>query len=76
MKIKKMTDEECLKTFLEFLSERVTINTGFVRDPESGNVTHQVIQITCGEFTTVSQPTPLEVVLRPATGTEQGATVN
>lgn len=75
-KIKNMTDEECLTTFLEFLENRITFNTGFVRDPDTGNLTHQVVQITCGEMATISQPEPLEVILRPATGEEIGATVN
>lgn len=76
MKIKKMTDEECIQKFLEFLEDRVTINTGFVRDPETGNLTHQVIQVSCGDLVSLSQPQPLEVILRPATGEETGATVN
>lgn len=71
-----MTDEECLTKFIEFLDERIEINTGFVRDPETGNITHQVVQISCGDFVTVSQPEPLEMVLRPATAAEIGATVN
>ena len=76
MKIKKMTDEECLNKFLEFLNERITLNTGFVRDPDSGNITHQVVQISCGDYVTVSQPEPLDIPLRVATGEEIGATVN
>lgn len=74
--IKNMTDEECLTTFLQFLDERITLNTGFVREPETGNITHQIVQVECGELVTVSQPEPLEVILRPATGEEIGATVN
>lgn len=76
MKLKKMTDEECLQKFLEFLEDRVTIDTGFISDPETGNLTHQVIQVSCGDFASLSQPQPLEVVLRPATGAEMGVTVN
>lgn len=76
MKIKKMNDEECIQKFLEFLDERVTINTAFVRDPETGNLTHQIIQVSCGDLVSLSQPQPLEVILRPATGEETGATVN
>lgn len=76
MKIKKMTDEECIQKFLEFLDERITINTAFVRDPETGNLTHQIIQVSCGDLVSLSQPQPLEVILRPATGEETGATVN
>ena len=76
MKIKKMTDEECIQKFLEFLEDRVTINTGFVRDPETGNLTHQVIQVSCGEFVSVSQPEPIDIVLQPAPAAEQGRTIN
>jgi len=76
LNIETMNDEECLKAFLGFLKERVGINTGFVRDPDTGNITHQVVQLTCGEYTSISEPEPLEVVLRPATGEEVGATIN
>lgn len=76
MKIKKMTDEECIQKFLEFLDERITINTAFVLDQETGNLTHQVVQVSCGDLVSLSQPQPLEVILRPATGEETGATVN
>jgi hypothetical protein len=76
LKIKKMTDEECIQKFLEFLDERITINTAFVRDQETGNLTHQVVQVSCGDLVSLSQPQPLEVILRPATGEETGATVN
>lgn len=76
MKIKKMNDEECIQKFLEFLDERITINTAFVRDQETGNLTHQVVQVSCGDLVSLSQPQPLEVILRPATGEETGATVN
>ena len=70
-----MTDEECLEKFIEFLTDRVTINTKFVLD-ENDNITHQFLVITCGDFVTVSEPQPLEVILRPAAALEVGATVN
>ena len=72
-----MTDEECLSKFLEFLEERVELSTGFVTDEKTGNLTHQVVHITCGDYVSVSQPEPLEVILRPAGGTEiEGAVIN
>ena len=76
MKIKKMTDEKCLEIFLELLNDRISIETGFIKDEANDNITHQVLQITCGEYVTLSQPEQLGVVLRPATGAEIGATVN
>lgn len=76
MKIKNMTDEKCLTKFLEFLEQRIELNTGFVTDPETGNITHQVVQVSCGKMVSMSQPEPLAVILRPATGEEIGATVN
>jgi len=76
MKISKMNDEECLTKFLEFLEERVSINTGFIRDPDTGNITHQVLQVSCGDYLSVSQPQPLENVLRLANAEEVGATLN
>lgn len=76
MKIKKMNDEECLKTFIDMLETRVAMNTAFVRDEETGNITHQVVQLVCGEFSSFTQPQPLANPLRLATAEEQGATVN
>lgn len=76
MKIKKMNDEECLGKFLEFLETRVSINTGFVRDEETGNITHQIVEVRCGEYVSVSQPQPLEVALRVADADELGVTLN
>lgn len=76
MKLKKMNDEECLTKFLEFLNERVQLNTNFVQDPDTGLLTHQLIQITCGEFVTVSQPEPLEYPLRLATAEDFGLRLN
>jgi hypothetical protein len=75
MKIKKMNDEECLNKFVEFLQERVGIDTIFVAD-DRGNGTHQILKITCGEFVTYSNPEPLAVPVRPATAEELGETVN
>lgn len=75
MKINKMTDEECLTKFLKFLEGRVAVDTVFVQD-DNGNLTHQILKITCGEYATVSQPEELAVPLRPATADELGATVN
>lgn len=76
MKIKKMTDEECLEKFLELLENRIEITTGFIRDPVTGNITHQVIQVKCGELVSVSQPEQLDVILRVATAAEQDQLVN
>ena len=76
MKIHKMDDKQCLETFLEFLKERVTLESFFVTDEVTGNITHQGVKLSCGELCTVSQPEPLEIILRPATGAEQGAVVN
>ena len=71
-----MNDEQCLSKFLEFLETRVGIETNFIMEPDTDNITHQILRITCGEFTSVSQPEPLSAVLRLATGEEQGAVVN
>ena len=70
-----MSDEECLQTIIQFLEDRVSINTGFVANDE-GILTHQVLQITCGEYHTVSQPQPLDMPLVFATGEQQGVTIN
>lgn len=73
--IKEMTDEQCLSTVLQFLDDRVSVSTGLLKDEDTGNVTHQVVRIECGDFVTVSQPQPLETPLRVAGAAEIGATV-
>lgn len=73
--IKEMTDENCLNAAIQLLEQRVSINTGFIPNDE-GTFTHQVLQISCGEYVTVSQPQPLEFPLRFASAEEQGATIN
>lgn len=75
MKIKKLTDKECLDTFIDLLTNRITLDTGFVED-DKGNLTHQVVQVSCGEFVSNSQPEELRVPLRPSTGVELGAAVH
>lgn len=74
--ISKLSDEECLTKFIEFLEDRVNVTTLFVRDEETGNLTHQVIQIRCGDFVSVSNPEPMEYALRLATAEEQGMSLN
>lgn len=76
LKIKKMSDEECLSKFIEMLEKRITINTGFVKDPDTEILTHQVLKISCGEYVTISEPEPLDVPLKLATAQEQGVTIN
>ena len=76
MKLKKMTDEQALAKFIEFLETRVSITTGFAKTKQDGNLTHQFLQIRCGDLEVVSQPEELDVPLRMVTATESGATVN
>lgn len=66
--ITQLTDEECLKLVLSLLSDRVRIDTVFVRDPDTGFLTHQVISFVCGELITESNPNPMLVPLVPAEG--------
>jgi hypothetical protein len=76
-KIEKMTDEECLEMFLHFLETRINITTHFAQlDEKDENITHQIMEVSCGDYVSTSQPEPLSVVLRMATGAEQGATIN
>jgi hypothetical protein len=78
MKIEKMSDEKVLEKFIELLETRVSITTGFAKndDDNDANFTHQFLTITCGDKVLVSNPEPLDVPLRAATGAELGATVN
>ena len=76
MKIEKMTDEQALAKFIEFLDKRVSITTGFAQTEQDGNLTHQFIKMKCGELEVVSQPELLDVPLRVATAQESGVTLN
>jgi hypothetical protein len=76
MKIKKMTDRQCLDTVAELMDTRVGITTLFVQDKETDLLTHQILNIQCGEENLVSNPQKLEVPLRVATAEEMGVTVN
>lgn len=75
MKLHKMNDEECLTKFLEFLSERVSLSSSFLID-DNDNITHQVLNIKCGEYVSVSEPEQLSIPMRLTTAAEQGATIN
>lgn len=70
-----MSDRECLDKFLEMLGERVGITTSFITS-DDGNLTHQILQIRCGDLVSVSEPQPLQYPLRLATAEEQGFTLN
>lgn len=74
MKIKKMTDAQCLATFSELLATRVRLGTAYVSDPETGVLTHQMLLITCGDQKLQSAPEALIVPLMPVVPKE--ATVN
>ena len=76
MKISKMTDQQALDKFLEFLGTRISITTAFVNPKDDGILTHQFLRIRCGELDVVSAPEALEVPLKIVTAQELGATVN
>lgn len=73
--IKDMSDEDVLALFLEILSTRVGIETAFVPDEDTGDITHQIMQVSCGNYASYSQPEQLGVVLRPVEGARQGVTI-
>lgn len=75
MKLHKMNDEECIAKFLEFLNERISLSSSFLID-DKDNITHQVLNIQCGEYVSVSEPEQLSIPMRLATAEEQGATIN
>ena len=76
MKITKMSDEQALAKFIEFLETRISITTGFGQHDKTGNLTSQFLKIKCGDLEVMSQPELLTVPLRVATGQELGVTVN
>ena len=75
-KISKMSDEECLKRFIEFLETRISITTGFIPDEDTGVLTRQFLKITCGDHASFSQPELLPVPLVPASADEVGESLN
>ena len=76
MKISKMNDKECIDKFTEMLEERVSVTTSFLQNKESGILTHQILQIECGEEQRASQPQLLANPLRIADAEDLGETVN
>lgn len=76
MNVKELTDTECLNAFIELLETRITFDFEYVVDEATGNLTHKVMIVNCGEMETVSDPVPLPTLLRPATPTEAGVLLN
>ena len=64
--VSEWTDEQCLGVFLNLLKDRVEIGTGFLVTEPSNFITHQVIEIKCGELTTSSGAEALEIPLQLA----------
>lgn len=75
MKLSKMSDEQALAKFIEFLETRVSVTTGFGQN-EDGILTSQFLAIRCGELEVISQPEMLQIPLRVATAEELKETVN
>ena len=61
----EMSDQEILD-FLRalFKDGRVFISSGFVVDPDTDMVTHEILNMTCGELTTSSDPILLPIRLK------------
>ena len=76
MKIKNMTDKQCIETVAELMDTRVGITTDFLQDKQTDLLTHQILTIQCGEESLVSNPQKLEMPLRVVTAAEMGVTVN
>lgn len=64
--ISEMTDQEVMDTFLEYLSDRVSIATHFVVDND-GIIRSQILQVQSGDKISMSEPEYLGVALIPAT---------
>lgn len=71
-----MNEQEKLKAFLSLIEAGVVVNTAFVKGDTTDTFTHQLLQITCGDYTTYSQPEPLDIPLVPASATQLNQTVN
>lgn len=70
MKIKKMTDGQCMEIFQKLIASRVKLGTAYVSDPDTGVLTHQLLLITCGEISVQSSPEPLMYPLMPVVSPE------
>lgn len=75
MNIDKMSDKKCLKTLLGFFENRVEIDTEFLRDPDTGHLTHERIKFTCGNVSAFSHPEPLPSPMLPLTPVVDAATI-
>lgn len=67
--IEGWSDIECLKHFLMFIP-RVGIGTQFVQN-DVGFITHQVMEIQCGDQVFVSNPRQLDWPLEPVAFPEE-----
>lgn len=76
MKIKKLTDQQCLDLFQELLATRIKLGTAYVADAETGVLTHQVILITSGDLKVQSKPEQLMYPLLPIINKDDNVTVN
>lgn len=56
-------DKECLRNFLRFIP-RVGIGTQFIQN-DVGFITHQVLEIVCGDQVFVSHPREMDWPLEP-----------
>ena len=58
-------DKLYLDGLVEYLKGRIQIIPNFVINKESGLLTHQVIELVCGDYVSVSEPKPLPFSLLP-----------
>lgn len=62
--IENGTDQEVLEAFLQFVTTRVSITTGYTRNDE-GVVTHAMTILRCGDLEGASVPQALSVPFLP-----------
>lgn len=62
-------DAECLRNFLRFIP-RIGIGTQFIQN-DVGFVTHQLLEIQCGEHVFISHPRELDWPMEPVAFPEE-----
>lgn len=62
-------DKECLRNFLRFIP-RIGIGTQFIQN-DVGFITHQVLEIQCGDQVFISHPRELDWPLEPVAFPEE-----
>jgi hypothetical protein len=62
----ELTDQECLELVTELMDTRLTVQSVYTRDDNTGYLTHEILVFRCGDMEAISSPALLEHPLMPA----------